>query len=100
MKLIKVSAPRLALIGLGCLLIAIGWTAILGRLVLRTEMEKLQTLRPSPLTQLPLSGGGFAANSAWATVPAFDPALLLGVVGFTLLVGAFLYRVGSVIHRR
>jgi hypothetical protein len=96
MKLIKVSAPKLALIGLACFLVAIVWTAILGRLALRTETEKLQTLT----SQLPPSGGGFVVNSAWASAPVFDPALALGLAGLTLFVAASLYCLGRIIHRR
>jgi hypothetical protein len=93
MKRVKLGALKIALIGLGCFLAAGLWTAVRVRLALAAQLKEMQKLMPA-------SGGSFDTNSAWSTVPLFDPALLLGIAGLALFVGGSLYHVTKIISRR
>ena len=105
MKRIKVSAPRLALTGLACFLAAISWAAIEYHLLL-AQMQKDMASRVSQLRQLPSPSSygstplGYMSNSEWVSSPRLDLALLLGLAGLALFVGAPLFALGKIIHRR
>src|SRR5580693_7018336 len=86
MKQGKLTAAKLALIGLACFLSAAVWTFI------RIRTEELPKL-------LSPSGGSFVTNTDWKPVP-FDPVLLVGVTGLIVFAGACLFALTNILRRR
>ena len=103
MKRIKVSVAELASAGLVMFLAAFVWAGILARHHdFRTAMEGAQELGPSPsqVKQLSETGGVWEVVTPLPVTHVFDGPRLLGLVGLSLFVGAYLFGLARTIHRR
>lgn len=100
MQQFRISAPKLAVIGLVCFFSAGVWTAVQDRGVVKTQMEEAERRRIRQLSEPRSSAGERPTRDVTVTTrSSFEPALPVGLAGLALFVVASFVSLVRIVQR-